>query len=72
MLVAPMNSQSSTAQSPAFPNTRWSVVLAATQRETPGAAGALDERYLPVPLSSQRFNGSVDPQEYEVGGRRRG
>ena len=43
MLVAPMNPHSSTAQSPAFPNTRWSVVLAATERETPGADVALDE-----------------------------
>ena len=32
----------STASSPAFPNTRWSVVLAARQCETPGGAAALD------------------------------
>ena len=38
-----MNPHGSTAHSPAFPNTRWSVVLAATQRATPGGAAALDE-----------------------------
>ena len=37
-----MNPHSSTAQSPAFPNTRWSVVRAATQRGTPDAAAALE------------------------------
>ncbi|MFN0126989.1 MAG: RNA polymerase sigma factor [Verrucomicrobiales bacterium] len=37
-----MNPRSSTAQSPAFPNTRWSIVLAATQTETTDAAAALE------------------------------
>ena len=37
-----MNPRSSTAQSPAFPNTRWSIVLAATQTETTDATVALE------------------------------